>query len=278
MHSLVSSLLAVLPLQAAPPVEAEYRGKGLTVELVSEVNAVRPGQPFYAGLFIRHDPKHHTYWKVPGLAGVATKLEWSLPEGWIAGEIEWPAPDKVKMANIDTHGYERDVLLMVKITPPAKIDSSAVDLKTKASWMCCGATCHPGYQDLAITLPLTAGAEPPWHKRWHKVFEKERASFPVPLTGWKLSAVRKDKKIILTGEPEEKGVAMPEKPVFFSSDNLICSNPPQTWTATPTGFRAELAVSDFPPKDQSVLRGLLSGKPGWRPNDPRAVSIEVPVK
>jgi len=268
----------LLPVQGAPPVAAEFRGKGLTVELVSEVTAVRPGHPFYAGLFIQHDAKHHTYWKVPGLAGVATKLEWSLPDGWTAGEIEWPAPDKVKMANIDTHGYERDVLLMVKITPTAKIWKAPVLLKTKASWMCCGVTCNPGYQDLAIKLPVGTAAEPVWHKRWHKVFEKERGNFPVPLTGWKLRAIRKDKKIILTGEPEQKGAALPEKSVFFSSDNLICSNPPQTWTATATGFRAELEVSDFPPKDQSVLRGLLSGKPGWRPNDPRAVPIEVPIK
>lgn len=271
-------LFSLLPAQAAPPAAAEFRGKGLTVELVSEVTSVCPGQPFYAGLFIQHDPKHHTYWLNPGLAGVATKLEWSLPQGWTAGEIEWPAPDKVKMANIDTHGFERDVLLMVKITPPPKGGSPAVTLKTKASWMCCGATCNPGYRDFAVTLPVSAGAGPAWHKRWHPVFEKERANFPVPLTGWKLNAVRKDKKIILTGEPEQKGAAMPEKPLFFSSDNLICSHPPQTWTATPAGFRAELEVSNFPPKDQSVLRGLLSGMPGWRPDGSRAVSIEVPLK
>src|SRR6185503_20834995 len=125
MSRLLLLLLAFLPpVQAAPPAGAEYRGKGLTVELVSEVTAVRPGVPFYAGLFIQHDPKHHTYWKNPGLAGVATRLEWSLPDGWTAGEIEWPAPNKVKMANIDTHGYGRDVLLMVKISPPAKLETS----------------------------------------------------------------------------------------------------------------------------------------------------------
>src|SRR5688500_2595926 len=156
-------IFSAICVKSADP--APWRGLGLTVQPVSEVTAIRPGQPFYAGLFIHHDPKHHTYWLCPGVAGVQTQMKWTLPEGWTAGEIEWPAPDKVKMASLDTHGYERDVLLMVKITPPAKIDASAVTLKTKASWMCCATTCNHGVRDLAITLPVVAGAEPAWNKR-----------------------------------------------------------------------------------------------------------------
>src|SRR6188474_3333938 len=87
----------LLPAWAEPPLQATFSGTGVKVELVSEVTAIRPGQPFYAGLFLRHEPAYHTYWKNPGLAGVVTKLEWTLPPGWKAGGIEWPAPDKVMM-------------------------------------------------------------------------------------------------------------------------------------------------------------------------------------
>ena len=268
----------LLPVRAEPSLPEKFTGAGLKVELVSEVTAIRPGQPFHAGIFIRHDPAYHTYWKNPGLAGVATKLDWKLPPGWTSGDIEWPAPDKVMMATIPTHGYERDVLLMVKLTPPAIIDAATVTLQTKASWMCCARTCHPGFCDIALTLPVAAGAEPAWHPQWHKVFEKERAAFPVPMSGWKLTAVKQGTKIILTGTPEKPGTSLPEKPVFFSSDNLICSRPPQKWEATTTGFHAELEMSDLPPKDQSALRGLLRSKSGWLPKDTRAAIIEVPVK
>ncbi len=271
-------LAQLLPAEERPTVSATFAGKGLNVELVSEVTTIRPGQPFYAGLLFHHDPGYHTYWKNPGLAGVPTNLQWSLPPGWKAGEIEWPAPDKVMMAQIATHGYERDVLLMVKLTPPAKIRDATVTLQTKASWMCCARTCNPGYCDLALSLPIAAGAEPAWHPQWHKAFRNERAAFPVPITGWKLSAVKQGKKIILTGQPEKPGTTLPEKPVFFSSDNFICSHPPQVWQATATGFQAELEMSELPPKNQSVLRGLLRSKSGWLPKDSRAAIIEVPVK
>jgi DsbC/DsbD-like thiol-disulfide interchange protein len=256
---------------------ASFQGLGLKVELVSEVTSVRPGQPFYAGLFIRHEAAHHTYWKNPGLAGVATNLVWTLPKGWTAGSIEWPAPDKVKMAMYDTHGYERDVLLMVKITPPAQVKEKEITLRTKASWMCCGRTCNPGFRDLTLTLPVAAAADPAWDKTWHPVFEKERAQVPVLVRGWKFSAKRAGKKITLTGTPEQPGLALPEAPQFFSSDNLICSHPKQVWQKTGQGFSVELEMSEFLPKAQTKLRGLLRGKTGWNPGDPRAVEIAVPI-
>jgi DsbC/DsbD-like thiol-disulfide interchange protein len=277
-------LLPLLALCAFPAAgikaadAAPWRGLGLTIQPVSEVTVIRPGQPFYTGLFIHHDAGHHTYWECPGLAGVATHLEWTLPKGWTAGEIEWPAPDKVKMANIDTHGFERDVLLMVKITPPAKVDGKSVTLRTKANWMCCGSTCNPGYHDFEISLPVAAGTEAAWSKEWHKVFEKERANFPVALTGWKLSALRTGGKITLTGEAQQQGAAAPDQAIFFSSDRFICSNLPQKWTTTASGFRAELEVSEFPPEDQTVLRGVITGKTAWLEKSKRAALMEVPVK
>lgn len=273
---LLCNFLAVLGSTARAG--ASFQGKGLAVELVSEVTSVRPGQPFYAGLFIRHEAAHHTYWKNPGLAGVATNLDWTLPNGWTAGSIEWPAPDKVKMAMYDTHGYERDVLLMVKITPPAQIKKKEITLRTKASWMCCARACNPGFCDLTLTLPIVAAAaEPVWNNECRPVFEKERKQFPVPAQGWKFTAKRDGKKITLTGTPEQSDLSLPKEPQFFSSDNLICSHLKQVWNKKGQGFTAELEMSEFLPKDQTKLRGLLRGKTGWNAGDPRAVEIEVPI-
>ncbi|HEX2749792.1 MAG TPA: protein-disulfide reductase DsbD domain-containing protein [Verrucomicrobiales bacterium] len=285
LFPLIALWMAFTSVLNAADTPAPWKGTGLTVQLVSEVTAIHPGQPYYTGLFIHHDAGHHTYWKKPGILGVATKLEWELPKGWKAGEIEWPAPEKVKMASRGTHGYERDVLLMVKITPPAKISEKTVTLKTKASWMCCGTTCNPAYHDLEITQPVSAEPEPGWNPQWHKVFEEERGNFPVPLTGWKLHAVRDGETIILTGEPEKKGTLAPQEAVFFSDDDsgaggefLICSDLPQKWTVQGEGFRVELPVSEWPPKNQSVLRGVITGKKAWLPDGKKAALLEVPVK
>ena len=44
-------------------------------------------------------PEHwHIYWKNPGDAGLATKYIWTLPEGVTAGDIVWPAPERLEVS------------------------------------------------------------------------------------------------------------------------------------------------------------------------------------
>jgi DsbC/DsbD-like thiol-disulfide interchange protein len=276
IHRLLLLFLLLLPvMRAAAQGTHVFHGQGLTVTLVADVKTVQPGRAFYAGLFIQHEHGRHTYWKNPGLAGVATQMDWTLPQGWKAGEIQWPEPEKVKMLEINTHGYEKDTLLQVLITPPADVTAQSIALTTKAKWMCCGQTCHPGFTDLTLTLPVAAKLEP---SAWADRMSRGRELFPVKVSGWKFSAVRRGRTITLSGQPEKPGLKLPEAPQFLSSDNLICSHPVQEWKPDGAGFTVQLTMADaMLPKDQRTLRGLLMGKGAWNAGDRRAVEIAVPV-
>ena len=130
----------------------------LEINLVSEVESIQPGQPFYVGLHLHHAAGYHSYWKFPGVVGVPTKIEWQLPDGFTAGEIEWPEPQSVKMAQIKAQGFERDVLLPIKITPPANLKAGqVVQLRGNASWMVCAQRCNPGFAEVRLELPGTPG-------------------------------------------------------------------------------------------------------------------------
>jgi len=59
---------------------------------------VQPGQTFWLGLQITHQPHWHTYWKNPGDSGLPTQLNWTLPAGLQAGAIDWPLPKKSRSA------------------------------------------------------------------------------------------------------------------------------------------------------------------------------------
>ena len=60
-------------------------------ELVAHApQGIAPGQPVWLGLAIEHQPHWHTYWKNPGDSGLPTTLQWELPAGVKAGEVEWP--------------------------------------------------------------------------------------------------------------------------------------------------------------------------------------------
>ena len=140
----------------------DYQGKQLVrAELLADTDAVVPGKPFTVGVLLRMAPAWHTYWKFSGDAGLPTELKWKLPPGWKIGEIQWPIPMKtIDPGDIQTYGYENEVLLMQEITPPAKVDSSSVKFSADASWLVCEKICIPGGATLQLELPVSTTSQP----------------------------------------------------------------------------------------------------------------------
>lgn len=160
-HALVLSILAI----AAPLGAQTYEGRQLVKsELVADTNAILPGKPFAVGLLLRMAPHWHTYWKFSGDAGLPTEIKWHLPPGWKVGDIQWPIPLKTNdPGDIETYGYENEVLLIQEVTPPARIErsnegfaatnDSSATLTAEASWLVCEKICIPGSATLSLTLP-----------------------------------------------------------------------------------------------------------------------------
>lgn len=275
---LLFCILTALPAAApAAPAAAGsfFQGKGLSVELVSDVKTISPGQTFHLGLWLRHQPGYHTYWQNPGLAGVPTKLVPALPAGFTAGSLIYPPPDKVKMAAIRVHGYEHDVLIALPVTAPAKLEPGPVSFPVEATWMCCQRTCNPGVAKLSLTLQAGPATQP--DPAWAPRFQALAAAQPPALAGWTLTAVRMDKEIEFTALPPA-GLPRPEEPQFFSLDNLICSHPIQKWKLSGEGYRTRLTLSDFQPPDTSRLVGVLHGKGSWLPDRSAAyATVSVPI-
>ena len=139
-----------------------YQGKELVrAELLADTNAIVPGKPFTVGLLLKMAPGWHTYWKFSGDAGLPTELKWKLPPGWKTGEIQWPIPLKtIDPGDIETYGYENEVLLMQEITPPPNVDTSSVKLIAEANWLVCERICIPGSATLQLDLPVASTSQP----------------------------------------------------------------------------------------------------------------------
>jgi thiol:disulfide interchange protein/DsbC/DsbD-like thiol-disulfide interchange protein len=152
-----------LSIFSAQPLSAQnYQGKELVkATLLADTSAIVPGKPFTAGLFLRMAPGWHTYWKFSGDAGLPTEIKWKLPPGWKVGEIQWPIPLKTNdPGDIQTYGYQDEILLLQEITPPAKIDISPVKLSAEANWLVCEKICIPGGANLELELPTSTTASP----------------------------------------------------------------------------------------------------------------------
>ena len=158
-HAIVCFLIFALASQGQ---SQTYEGKQLVkAELLADTNAVVPSKPFTVGLLLRMAPGWHTYWKFPGDAGLPSELKWKLPEGWKIGEIQWPIPLKTTdPGDIQTYGYQDEVLLMQEITPPASINDSTVKLAAEANWLVCEKICIPGNASLQLELPRSVTSVP----------------------------------------------------------------------------------------------------------------------
>src|SRR6184192_1230682 len=182
LRAAISSLLCWLMFALAPQgLAQEYQGKQLVkAELLSDTNAVVPGKPFTVGLLLRMAPAWHTYWKFSGDAGLPTELKWKLPPGWKVGEIQWPVPLKtIDPGDIQTYGYENEVLLMQEITPPAKLEGSSAKFSTEANWLVCEKICIPGSATQQLELPVASTNQP----ANTEVFARYRRLLPQNLPG-----------------------------------------------------------------------------------------------
>ena len=256
-------------------------GNPLSVELVSEVKTITPGETFTVGLHLKPPAGFHTYWKHPGIVGVATSVEWSLPAGFSAGEIQWPAPQTVKMARYIAQGYRDEALLMVPITPPNQLSGASVTLTAHVSWMCCGDQCHPASKvPFSITIPVTASPSPSSDTKL--LFERFREKVPQKDNLWSVEVVRQSSTFILTltsKRPElTRDVTELGALRFFTSDGQIDSDGEQKITRGPgQQIRIELPNSKQSQSYESNprLTGVVVADRSWR-KDGKSTALELP--
>src|SRR4026209_2689427 len=129
-------LLALLLVLIAAPTFAQsvVETENVRAELMADVSAVKPGEPFWVALRQTIRPKWHTYWKNPGESGLPTEITWKLPDGAKADPILWPAPTLFAVGGITNYGYHDDVMLLSRITPPVDL-AGPLALGAEANWL-----------------------------------------------------------------------------------------------------------------------------------------------
>lgn len=135
-----------------------YTSKQVRAELVAYApQGVVIGADVWFGLKIEHQPTWHTYWQNPGDVGLATQLTWILPEGLSAGEIVWPTPKVLPVAQgLVDYGYEDTVLLPIRITVTEQFYGAEVPVELQASWLSCQVACIPESHTFFLTIPANA--------------------------------------------------------------------------------------------------------------------------
>ena len=284
-RSSVYSLLCWLLVAVAPHGLAQtYQGKELVrAELLADTTAIVPGKPFTAGLLLRMAPGWHTYWKFSGDAGLPTELTWKLPPGWKIGEIQWPIPLKtIDPGDIETYGYENEVLLMEEITPPSKLDISSVKLAAEANWLVCEKICIPGSATLHLDVPVASTSQPANTDVFTRYRRLVPRSFPGPNVArvdW--SRLGSDFRLKITSETLAKYSAVDFFPL--PEQETIVGHPAvQSRNNSEIVFRIPIESAS---KDLSSMTGLVvfaqqpngDDRAAWQITNAPAVSTSRPA-
>jgi thiol:disulfide interchange protein DsbD len=162
LPALVVALALGGPFLAGKATAASVQTGHIEVELVAQEAGAAPGATVFVALRQKIQPGWHTYWRNPGDAGDATRIVWTLPPGWTAGDIVWPTPEKSRVGPLLDFAYTGEVLLPVPITVPADARvGSVVTLKAAAAFLVCEQVCVPEDAVVTLTLPVVAGMPAP---------------------------------------------------------------------------------------------------------------------
>jgi len=272
------SLLLVPLSAAAEPVQAPH----VEVELVADVDSVRPGQPFDAGLRFALESEWHVYWSNPGDSGLAPRVHWTLPEGTEVGELQWPHPYRIAIGPLVNFGYEGEILLPVRVTPPATLaPGETFALAARADWLVCKEDCIPGEAELSLALPVAT--TPPARSRWAPLFDAMRARLPRERPEIQVEAFRHDERLELRltapgGGPVLAG-APPGQVTFFPADPGHVENASeQTQSIARDLVTVSLERARQRREPVERLRGALVALPGFAPDAAPAIAVDVAVR
>ncbi|MCM8775816.1 MAG: thioredoxin family protein, partial [Candidatus Omnitrophica bacterium] len=250
-------------------------------DLISEVLWIQPGRPFWLALRLKMEKGWHTYWKNPGDSGLATTIEWTLPDGFQAGPIQWPYPERVEALPWMTFAYQDEVLLLTEITPSEDLNPSGeIEILARVQWLVCQVRCLPGRADLRLTLPVK-NPVPEADSRWISEFANARGKLPLNLPEWHMKAGRSGGRTIRLEIKSPSWIKTDPGELFFFPDEggVIEHSAPQRLQRTNGSYWLELTLAKTAVEFPKILKGVLVSEYGWRGQDTeKALRVEVPVE
>jgi thiol:disulfide interchange protein DsbD len=257
----VLTLCIVPPSGQAQVVRTDY----MDTEFIAEMTSIQPGQPFWVALRMKMDEHWHTYWRNPGDSGLPTEIEWTLPEGFKAGEIQWPYPQKIVLEMLATYGHEGEIFLMTEITPPATLSiHQQIDIHAYATWLVCDEICLPGESNYTITLPVKNESSEA-DKKWTDAFAEAREKLPVSIDEWKIAFSLTDSTVLLHATPPVWFTGSLSEVAFYPfEESLIDYVSPQQLHHTAEGYLLTMERSIYMPSSPEKVEGVLMSGDGWR--------------
>ena len=239
------------------------------VDFVAENQWITPGRQIYFGLNFQLEKGWHIYWINPGDSGQPPRVEWHLPAGLSAREIEWPAPQRLGTSTIVDFGYDDSVMLLVPMRASSTLPTNqAVQLGAELQVLVCREICIPGKAQVSLSLP-SKSMPPEVDVRSSELFTAARRSLPHQAPReWEFNVNDQKDSFILTAKI---GRQMTRAKFFPLEESQVDNSAAQIVVPVARGFQITLRKSDQLLKTIKRLKGVLE----FSANE--AYVIDVPI-
>lgn len=248
--------------------------------LLSEVNSVQPGADIWLAVEAKMDKGWHIYWRNVGDTGLETAVEWTLPQGFSAGALQWPYPERIVEDPLVVYGYHgtKYFLTQIHVSRNVKVNRP-VTIKAKLSWLVCAEVCVPGDTTMTIELPIK-NTVPETDTRYAQLFSDARHQLPIKPGDWKIEAAVEGDKLLIQAVPPAWFKGELGSVTFFPYQaNVIQNAGKASMEKKGPAYRLSLPLAEQDAVIPDTLKGILVADHGWRgENSEKAVEIILPLQ
>lgn len=222
-----------------------------------EHTAAAPGSKVNVGIQLVTDSGWHIYWQNPGDSGEPPRMQWQLPEGVTAGELEWPTPTRLTTTAGTDFGYQGTTVLLSTLQIPVAPPSGTIRVGGELRWLVCHDICLPqsAHLEAAIRMASAASVDEPASQLLQSAAQRLPRPLPARCRPEAAESRESFRLTLATGPATSEPIARAE---FFPEEEAQIDNgAPQELTNHGGTMSLTLKKSEYLQQDPKHLKGIL---------------------
>ena len=228
-----------------------------TAQLVTSYDQALPNSDLHIALSLRLEKHWHTYWRNAGGPGVPAELYWTLPKGFVVGDIVWPLPKIVHTGPIVNYAFEDGLLLPMSLHIPlsARV-GDVITIDAEASYLVCYEVCLPESAKLSLDIKI---GEPIKDARWMANINRALQAAPQENPDFTSAVKRQDQLFVLDVKSKHLQAGQYKNPYFFPYvQDVIDADAPQVVQQGTEGLRLKLTLGWAGENEFKSMTGVVS--------------------
>jgi len=143
------------------PAPVESSESIVRAQFETSAQAIEPGATFLLAVRFQIPSDYRISWSNPGDVGRSTKVVFEVPEGFVVGPLQFPAPTRFQLpGRLVNYGYSGETAVFAEVTAPARLSEKQVfRFEVKADWLACNDECAD--EELGAWFELVSARKAP---------------------------------------------------------------------------------------------------------------------